>query len=464
MVADPRFDRMLRVMRTALGLMGLCVCVASSACSAGKAAPTTTPHNEGGSSATGSGGSGAVVTSGGQSNATAGGPGLAVDNGGSPSGGGGGEIDAGPCATLSVQTVEVVPTVTLLVDTSGSMFKAPAPFWTPTYNALMDPTAGIVKQLQDTTRFGFTSYTGLGDSVQDKATYKCPILQTVPYALKNYDAINQVYGGILATYKDQKWETPTHAAVDAAAADLVAFKPVPDGPKYILLVTDGSPDTCWSKDPQCGQDASIKAVQAAYAQGITTYVLGIGDILDPSADGCQSGRCGKDYLQDIANAGTGQPVEPIPATDTNYAYSTCITNSPTKALTATYAAPGGGATAPYYTVKGSGTASDVTPLVAEIKKALIQTRSCTFAMTATLPTGDTTGVKITTNAEKGMFSYNGNPLTFSDPNGWTLSADQTGITLNGSACNSWKTAGGTLTGAFPCEVTFDPVPPPPPPK
>jgi hypothetical protein len=343
-----------------------------------------------------------------------------------------------------------------LVDTSGSMFQQPAPFWTPLYNALMDPTAGVVKQLQGTTRFGFTSFTGMGTGAM------CPILQKVPYALNNFDAINAVYGAILAKYNGQKWETPTHAAVDAAAADLAAFTPVPAGPKFILLVTDGSPDTCWANDPQCGQDASIKAVQDAYAKGINTYVLGIGDILDPAADGCSAGRCGKDYLQDIANAGTGLPVEPV--SDANYAYSSCVVNSPTKALVATYAATGSGGKAPYYTVSGSGTASDVTPLVTAVKQALTQTRSCTFAMTATLPTGMTTGVKITTNAEKGKFSYNGAPLTYNDPNGWTLNADQTGITLSGSVCDSWKTAGGMLTGSFPCEVMFDPIPPPEPPR
>ncbi|HEX2669414.1 MAG TPA: hypothetical protein VHM25_01015, partial [Polyangiaceae bacterium] len=90
--------------------------------------------------------------------------------------------DAGDCATLDISTVELVATVDLLVDTSGSMFQQPKPFWTPLYNALMDSSNSIVKQLEDTTRFGFTSYTGVGDSVQDKTTYKCPILKTVPYA------------------------------------------------------------------------------------------------------------------------------------------------------------------------------------------------------------------------------------------------------------------------------------------
>jgi len=436
-------------------VLGLGVCLGSVACSAGKS-PSGPARAGGGDSANGGNGSGAGDGSGNTgTGATAGGFVLDVDSG-VPGAGTGGMIDAGQCATLSVQTVEQVATVDLLVDTSGSMFQQPAPFWTPLYNALMDPTAGVVKQLQGTTRFGFTSFTGTGTGAM------CPMLQKVPYAINNYDAINAVYGAILAKYNGQKWETPTHAAVDAAAADLAAFTATPPGPKYILLVTDGSPDTCWANDPQCGQDASIKAVQDAYAKGIGTYVLGIGDILDAAADGCSAGRCGKDYLQDVANAGTGLPVEPV--SDANYAYSSCVQNSPTKALSATYAATGAGGKAPYYTVSGKGTASDVTPLVTAIKQALTQTRSCTFAMTATLPTGMTTGIKITTNAEKGMFSYNGKPLAYNDPNGWKLNADQTGITLSGSVCDSWKTAGGTLTGSFPCEVTFDPVPPPEPPK
>jgi len=433
------------------GLMG---------CSTGKQADgglTPRPTGSAGSSNTASGGQAGtpvVVSTAGSGSGLVVGPDDGMKDAGPDA-----NIDAGECATLSVQTVELVATVDLLVDTSGSMFKAPAPFWTPLYNALMDPTNGVVKQLQATTRFGFTSYTGVGTGAM------CPILQKVPYALNNYDAINKMYGGIAATYNSQPWETPTHAAIDAAAADLVAFKPTPDGPKFILLVTDGAPDTCWANNPQCGQDAAIKAAQDAYAKGITTYVLGIGSVLaDPKADGCQVGRCGVDYLQDVANAGAGLPVEPYADTDMQYFYSSCISQSPTKALTATYAATGGGGKAPFSTVNGAGTAADVTPLVNAIKQALVQTRSCTFAMTATLPTGTTTGVKITTNAEKGKFAYNGNPIAYNDPNGWTLSADQTGITLNGTSCDSWRTAGGTLTGSFPCEVTFDEVPPPPVPK
>src|SRR5204862_2533887 len=117
--------------------------------------------------------------------------------------------------------------------TPGSLFHHSATFCGPLYNALFDPT-GVVKQLQDKVRFGFTSFTGMGTGAM------CPLLKKVPYAINNYDAINAVYGAIAATYNGQKWETPTHAGVDAAAADLAAFTPVPPGPKFILLGTDGS--------------------------------------------------------------------------------------------------------------------------------------------------------------------------------------------------------------------------------
>ncbi|HET7545705.1 MAG TPA: vWA domain-containing protein [Polyangiaceae bacterium] len=448
-----------------LGVGVVCGIVGCSATKDGGSGVTPRPVGNAGSPGTSTGGQGhggsfSPLPGGGSGNV-----GEISTNNGPPDAGPDAQVDAGECATLSVQTVELVATVSLLVDTSGSMFQQPAPFWTPLHDALMDPTNGVVKQLEASTRFGFTSYTGVGDSYEDKSTYKCPILKSVPYALNNFSAIDAMYSGI--KYNSEAWETPTHAAIDAAAADLVAFKATPDGPKFILLVTDGNPDTCWAKNPQCGQDAAIKSAQAAYAQGITTYVLGIGSVLskDAAAQGCQVGRCGLDYLQDMANAGSGQPVEPYPDKDQQYQYSACIAHSPTPGvLTATYAAVGGGAKAPYSVVDGKGTSADVTPLVTAIKQALVQTRSCTFAMTATLPTGTVTGVKITTNAEKGKFNYNGNPLAYNDPNGWTLSADQTGITLNGTACNSWRTAGGMLSGSFPCEVTFDEVPPPPPPK
>ena len=58
-----------------------------------------------------------------------------------------GPVDAGVCDDQSIQTYEAVPTVLLLVDTSSSMFDQRAKLWDPLFNALMDPTTGVVAKL-----------------------------------------------------------------------------------------------------------------------------------------------------------------------------------------------------------------------------------------------------------------------------------------------------------------------------
>src|SRR6188768_383231 len=68
-------------------------------------------------------------------------------------------VEASTCDDLTIQTYETVPTVLLLVDTSGSMFQPRDQLWYPLYKALTDPTKGVIAMLQDKVRFGFTSYT-----------------------------------------------------------------------------------------------------------------------------------------------------------------------------------------------------------------------------------------------------------------------------------------------------------------
>jgi hypothetical protein len=252
-------------------------------------------------------------------------------------------VDPGVCDDLSIQTYEAVPTVLLLVDTSKSMFDERAKLWDPLFKALMDPTTGVVAKLQSKVRFGFASYKSV---TRPSGEATCPILVNTDLKIDNYQTIQTQYAaaGVTPT-TDFKWETPTGASVAAVAKTLGAFQPDPPGPKFLLLVTDGDPDTCAVRDPQCGQDDSIKAVQDAYAAGIGTFVIGIGDILTSTNN---SMRVGKDHLQDIANAGKGLPVA---ANSLEYTYSACVKDT---GLTATYATaaetPG---TAPYYTVSAA---------------------------------------------------------------------------------------------------------------
>ncbi|HEY2409029.1 MAG TPA: hypothetical protein VGI10_23655 [Polyangiaceae bacterium] len=381
--------------------------------------------NAGGASAGGAsaaGGAGGASAAGG--NAAGGNAGAAGGASGNAPGGASGNGSSGAggdCNTLTIVPMPVTPTVLLLVDTSTSMFMGSVP-WTPLYNALMDPNTGVVKPLQDKIRFGFTSYNSI---TQPSGDPTCPKLTSVPYALDNYDAINTEYKTIGAIYNgSQKWETPTGESVAAVAANLLAYDAMPPGPKYIVLVTDGNPDTCMQRDPQCGQDASIKAVQDAYAAGIGTFPIGIGDILTDNG-GC-SGRCGVLHLQDLANAGTGQPV----LGSTANINDGCTPNG----QKATYTT-GAGGTAKYYT------ATNQTELQTALSGLLNAVASCSFAMNAYV-TGD---------PSLGTVLVGTTPAVYNDPNGWRLESDTFTVTLLGSSCDTFKAGNANVDISFPCD-------------
>jgi hypothetical protein len=334
------------------------------------------------------------------------------------------------CNDLSVETKEVTPTVLLLVDNSSSMFEPRDQLWDPLYNVLMKPTDGIVASLQDKVRFGFTSFRG-STTINDPA---CPNLFEVDYKLGNFDAIDSVYKKQGAEWMPgMKWETPTGAAIKKAAEKLAAFTADPPGPKYIVLVTDGNPNTCAALDPQCGSDESIKAVQDAKAAGIGTFAVGIGDIVTTNS-GCMPewGRCGAMHLQDLANAGQGLPVQAPPE---NLKYQAC---TPTQMLAASYATaaetPGA---APYYTATNSA------ELETAIRGLLNSVASCTYDMNAT----------VVGNPALGTVKVNDVDVPYNDPNGWKLEDNKVQITLEGTACDTFKSmTGSKLFVSFPCKV------------
>lgn len=430
-------------------VLGTGVLFVGIACSAGAGPTKQTTSSGNGGAAAGPGAGGAQtssVSTVGIAVSTATGPMFEIDAGDPKDAADDVPVDTGTCDDLQIQTQEVVPTVLLLVDTSSSMFEPRTQLWDPLYNALMDPTNGVVAKLQSKVRFGFTSFKSVTQPVLDPT---CPILQSTDFKVNNFDEINTTYTAAGTYTGTIKWETPTGASVRAVTQTLLNFMPVPTGPKFILLVTDGNPDSCKVRDPQCGEDESIKAVQDAYTAGIGTFVIGIGDILTDNS-GCV-GRCGVDHLKDLANAGTGMPVAP---NSMEYAYSQCV-GDPTK-LTATYAATvADQGTAVPATVSATDAAAGQTQLVNAITAALAQTRDCTFQMNA----------KITGDASLGTLDVNGNKLTFGDANGWQLGADLASVTLSGTACTDWKANGGMLHVSFPCKlVPVVPLPPIPPPE
>lgn len=344
------------------------------------------------------------------------------------------------CNELDVQFEKIVPTVAVLVDRSKSMFEANGntavrtELWDPLFDALTNAADGVIPALQADVRFGFTAY-----NRDDAAGATCPNLQTVPIALDNADAISAAYAaaGVLPT-NYYKWDTPTAESVRAVTQQLVDF--AEPGPKYILLVTDGNPDRCTEADPQCGQDDAIAAVQAAFAAGITTFVVGIGDVAtavaNPDQAGCW-GRCGPLHLQDLANAGTGAAV--LRNADQNF-LNNCFNNrrdlNGLQQYVATYvdSAELAGA-APFFVPSGR---ADLRAVLGQILSGV---RSCTFVLTETVRPGQ---------ESTGAVLIDGEALSYGAADGWTLT-DGTNVRVTGAACERVQNEARSVDISFPCE-------------
>ena len=202
------------------------------------------------------------------------------------------------CAETNVKTTGAVPTVQLLVDQSKSMND---PFgttsrWTALYNTLMNPTTGVVKRLEGRVVFGLTLYTTPGGSGGT-----CPRLVDVPAALNNFGAIDAVYGK-----ETPGSSTPTGEALDAVQKRVQGL--AAQGPKIIILATDGEPNGCsggfgGSGINPAGRQRVVTAAQASFAAGIRVFVISVGD------------QVGASHLQEVANAGIGlAPTSPQKAT------------------------------------------------------------------------------------------------------------------------------------------------------
>jgi hypothetical protein len=415
-------------------------------------------ENRAGSAGSGRGG-GANSSSGGTANShRGGGTGMAgeagvsgaagTNEGGAGASGGDSTPGSGGTATCSVRQLTPkasTPTVELLVDTSSSMFDttpAAATSWSVLYDALMNPNTGVVKPLAAKIRFGFLSYKGhQGASETDPA---CATMTAVPPALDNYQAIDTVYTAVGATFDPAHppqpyWETPTNYAIGYAANLLVAD--TFDGPKYILLVTDGNPNTCVTLDPQCGQDRALKATQDAYQAGVGLLALGVGDIVSNPNSGCPSSeRCGLLHLQDLANAGVGAPVTTPnhcddPTSDTCQArYLTCNNGT----LEAAYT-PGAPDVGTPFAVDTTGSSAE-SELTSALSSLLSGVSSCSIGFDS----------PITADASHVVVKVGNSVRAYGDDNGWQLSTDRRQVTLEGSACTDFRN-GASVEVSEPCE-------------
>jgi hypothetical protein len=193
------------------------------------------------------------------------------------------------CPSVVFEPMPVTPSITLVLDQSGSMFNSTIAPNTSRYQAMVDAlvgNTGVVTLLESKAYFGSKLYTCSANN----ATLA---IETVPRALNNANAIRASIGP-----KMNGNNTPTHAAIRDAIADFQQSPPPAGSPPVIVLATDGLPNSCNSgAGSGGGTTASVNAARDAYAAGIPVYVLAINQ--------------NSSHFQDLANAGQGwQPGQP----------------------------------------------------------------------------------------------------------------------------------------------------------
>jgi hypothetical protein len=315
----------------------------------------------------------------------AGAPGVA----GAPAQGGATMMPPLTCEAVTVAIDELRPALTLVVDQSFSMSfrypdkNSPVTRWALVGAALFDPNFGVVKQFEASVRFGiafFTSRSGV-----------CPILNQVQAQTRNYAALDKLYRSLAP-----EGDTPTGDALQQIVSELVTIPS--QGPRSILLVTDGDPDTCAQPNPDEGQPQAVEAVQRAFGAGIDLYVLGI-----------SNGIAGHN-LQQLANAGKGRPIDSVWGVDAD-------------------------AAEPF---QASG---NVQGLATQLTDLLNRIPLCEVRLQRDVGLGEVSSAQVL---------LDGQPLRYSDVDGYVLK-DARHLAIVGKACEAIKAGGRQLSVRISCD-------------
>ncbi|HXK19980.1 MAG TPA: vWA domain-containing protein [Polyangiaceae bacterium] len=413
-------------------LLGSGLCVALLGCSAGTSGTGASGVN--GNSGSGATGSGAQPNFG-----TGVGTGATPDIGQTVSmentdtGGGPGT----GCQTGGAVFVPKVPTVMLMVDRSGTMFKDGGNPW----GILRDGVLEVVKQMDNDVRFGLLAVTG------EQQAGMCPLLDEVAPAAHNYDALAAKYMSLKAPAKG---ESPGMRGLERAAEILGADTAV-EGDKYVLFVTDGEQDYCDDGDFACPTDSVVYHLQALATQGFKTFIFGLPMT---SEDAQQQARYPL-ILQAFADAGMGLPVAPVVPPGgqgpvqifyncqgvPNWQAEAAAAKTPAMQPLGAYAAASGGAKVftPDPTNKDA--------LRDEIAKVLSGVKSCTFDIG-----GDIKVIQTLLDQAHVYVEGVEVPLDPAGTNGWHMPTPSQ-IELVGDACTNWRMPqNNKIDWDFPCKI------------
>jgi hypothetical protein len=248
----------------------------------------------------------------------------------------------------------------------------------------------VVKPLEDKVRFGLTLYSS------DDFEEACPMLDKVPIALSNYEAMFSRF-----ECSDLVEDTPTEPSLRDAVADLEEVDE--PGPKIVILATDGEPDTCECPDfsgthvpascrgdnaaakQQEAKDGVVSAAAAALAKDVTVHVI---NVSSPGNASLQT------HLEDVAEAGGGNVYPGFSPNELKAAFEEIIAGA----------------------------------------------RSCKLDLGGEIASG---------REGDGDVRLNGEKLRLNDPDGWKVNSP-TQIELVGEACEAIKVGDPSLTIKFPC--------------
>ena len=277
-----------------------------------------------------------------------------------------------PCAEAEVVFEQLIPEVHVVIDRSGSM--KGFPIWDP-YNSeapvdqsrwgilgqalfgdgLMSVEKGIVGSFHETVAFGARFYSVSSFTEELK--------------LNNYTALRDAYDGTVPG-----GQTYTAAALSATTTEAVLMR--------------------------AGTAAVEKAVADAYALGIKTYAIFIGD-----------SDANEQHLQNIANLGLGLAID------------------------------GSAEAADYYTTSSQAGLYDA------FSNIVVDARSCFMAVDGQIDQE---------RVNEGEVILTGKALAFDDPNGWRMAGPNT-VELLGSSCEALNLGTQTLNIEFSCEIYTPPV-------
>ena len=182
-------------------------------------------------------------------------------------------------------------------------------------------------------------------------------------------------------------DTPTGESILQVAENF----PASDGPRIIVLATDGDPDTCAVPNPQTAdaQVLSEQATQTAFDMGVETFVLSPGSGVS------------EDHLQRVANAGRGQNLA--------------------------------SGTAPFFV------ANNTEQMVTDFNTIIRGARSCEFTLNASV---------VMDEANTGTVILNGASINYGTD--WQVK-NETTLELLGASCTTFReTDNVSLAAEFPC--------------